>query len=271
MKTQKRKTAVLTVLMLAILGSAVPVQAEQYVYDDLNRVKTVTYDDGSFVTYTYDANGNIEDIKTYNKDGKPVNPDKPISPDDPVSPDKPQNPDDPVSPDKPKAPDNPANPEKPTGTGSGQDAGSGEQQETIRVETETAFYRIEKGSGDAGEAVFVAVKNKKSKSYTVPDKISFDKTEYPVTEIADKAFYQCTALKKVTVGKNIEKIGKKAFYGAKNLKKITVKTEKLTAVGKSALKGIHKNAVIKVPKKQLKKYQKLFRGKGQKKTVKIKR
>lgn len=254
MKVQKKMIAV--AVLLAMLGSVVPVQAEQYVYDSLNRVKTVTYEDGSFVTYTYDANGNIENVKTYNKDGKPASPDEPKKPDEPVG---------------SEIPDNPANPEKPAGTGSGQDAGNGGQQESIQVETKTAVYRIEKGSGDAKKAVFVAVKNKKSKSYTVPERISFEKAEYPVTEIADKAFYQCTDLKKVTIGKNIEKIGKKAFYGAKKLKKITVKTAKLAAVGKNALKGIHKDAVIKVPKKQLKKYQKLFRGKGQKKTVKIKK
>ena len=41
--------------------------------------------------------------------------------------------------------------------------------------------------------------------------------------------------------------------------------------GAKALKGINKKAVIKVPAKKLKVYKKLFKGKGQAKTVKIKR
>lgn len=41
------------------------------------------------------------------------------------------------------------------------------------------------------------------------------------------------------------------------------------SVGSQALKGISKNAVIKVPSAMLKTYQKLFKGKGQNGSVKI--
>ena len=66
-------------------------------------------------------------------------------------------------------------------------------------------------------------------------------------------------------------IGAFAFAGDAKLKKIAVKSAVLKKVGAKALKGINKKAVIKVPKKQLKKYTKLFKGKGQKKTVKVKK
>lgn len=39
--------------------SVIRVYAEEYVYDDLNRLVKVIYDDGSYVEYTYDSNGNI--------------------------------------------------------------------------------------------------------------------------------------------------------------------------------------------------------------------
>ncbi len=44
----------------------------------------------------------------------------------------------------------------------------------------------------------------------------------------------------------------------------------LKKVGKGALTGINRKCVIKVPKKKLKSYKSLFKGKGQKKSVKIK-
>lgn len=53
------------------------------------------------------------------------------------------------------------------------------------------------------------------------------------------------------------------------MKTITVKTTTLKKVGKKAFQGINAKAVIKVPKKKVPVYKKLFKGKGQKKTVNI--
>ncbi|MCR5417594.1 MAG: leucine-rich repeat domain-containing protein [Lachnospiraceae bacterium] len=90
-----------------------------------------------------------------------------------------------------------------------------------------------------------------------------------VTTIEDGAFDSCAKLTQVTIGKNVTKIGKNAFKGCKKLSKITISSKKLTKVSKGALKGIKANCKIKVPKKCLAKYKKLFKGKGQKKSVKI--
>lgn len=57
----------------------------------------------------------------------------------------------------------------------------------------------------------------------------------------------------------------------KALKKITVKSMVLSSVGKNALKNIYKKAVITVSKKKLTAYKTLFKGKRQKKSVKIKK
>ena len=93
-----------------------------------------------------------------------------------------------------------------------------------------------------------------------------------VTTIGASAFAGDTALTKVVVGKNVVNIGKSAFSGDKKLKTLTIKSAKLKTVGKNAIKNIYKKAVIKVPKKQLKKYKKLFKAKtGFKKTMKIKK
>lgn len=114
-----------------------------------------------------------------------------------------------------------------------------------------------------------APKSKKTTSVTIPATVKKNGVTYKVTSIAANAFKNCKKLKKVTVGKNVTSIGKNAFTNAKSLKKITVKSTKIKTVGKNALKGIHKKAVIKVPKAKLKKYKKIFKKKGQKKSVKL--
>lgn len=110
-----------------------------------------------------------------------------------------------------------------------------------------------------------------AKNVSVPKTVKIQGKTYKVTAIAANAFKDNKKLASVTVGANVTTIGSKAFYGCKNLKRITVKSTKLKSVGKNALKGIHKKAVIKVPKSKLAKYKKLFRNRGQKKTVKIKK
>ena len=92
---------------------------------------------------------------------------------------------------------------------------------------------------------------------------------FNVTAIGDKAFNGCTKLKKVTIGSKVTTIGKQAFNGCKALTSITVNSKVLKTVGASALKGISAKAVIKVPAAKLSAYQKLFKGKGQKNSVKI--
>ena len=72
------------------------------------------------------------------------------------------------------------------------------------------------------------------------------------------------------IGANVKTIGSAAFAGDKKLKSIVVKSKVLKKVGSKAFKGINKKAVIKVPKAKKKAYNKLFKKKGQAKTVKIK-
>lgn len=59
------KTANLIGILLAVVSIESTVWAETYEYDELNRVIKVTYDDGSYVSYTYDRNGNITDVYVY--------------------------------------------------------------------------------------------------------------------------------------------------------------------------------------------------------------
>lgn len=123
----------------------------------------------------------------------------------------------------------------------------------------TGKYKVTKVAGTSqGTVTYVAPKNKKVTSVSVPSTVKYSGKTYKVTEISNSAFAKCKKLTKVTLGTNIKKIGSKAFYQCKKLKKITIKTKKLTTIGKKAITGINKKAVFKVPKSKKKKYRKLL-------------
>ena len=125
-------------------------------------------------------------------------------------------------------------------------------------------------TGQKNTVAVQAPKSKKAKALTIPASVKKDGVTYSVTSLGASAFKNCKKLTKITIGKNVTSIGKSAFAGAKKLKRITVKSSKLKKIGAKAFYGIHKKAVIKVPKKKLKAYRKLWKKKGQKKSVKMK-
>lgn len=130
-------------------------------------------------------------------------------------------------------------------------------------------YKIIRSAASGGSAAYMRRIKTTYKTSSVPASARIKGYTFKVTSVADKAFRKNKKLKKVTIGSNVTKIGKQAFYGDKKLKTIVIKSKKITKCGKSAFKGINKKAKIKVPKSKLKKYRKLFKNKGQAKTVKI--
>lgn len=131
-------------------------------------------------------------------------------------------------------------------------------------------YKVAKVTGNGQAEVTLVSVDKNKKSVTVPATVTYNGVKCKVTAIPANAFSKCKKLTKVTIGKNVKSIGKKAFYKCKKLKRITIKSKILKKVGKQAIKGIHKKAVIKVPKKKKKAYKKLFNKKsGFVKTMKV--
>ena len=114
-------------------------------------------------------------------------------------------------------------------------------------------------------------KNKKLKKISVPASVKYKKVIFKVTAIGKNAFKGQKKATAIVIGKNVKTIGAGAFAGNAKCKKINVKTTTLRKVGAKALKAINKKAVIKVPAKKLQAYKKLFKAKGQAKTVKIKK
>lgn len=100
-------------------------------------------------------------------------------------------------------------------------------------------YVITTSSGKVKTVSVLGVANKTKKSITIAKTVSYKGYQYAVTGIC-----------------------KKAFYKMSKLKKIKVLSTKITKVGKQAFKKTNVKLKIQVPKKKLKKYRKLFQGKG---------
>lgn len=132
-------------------------------------------------------------------------------------------------------------------------------------------YKVLKSTGSKKTVAFAGVSNKKLTKILIPDSVKINGLTYKVTEISAKALKGNKKVKTVSIGANVTKIGKYAFYKAGKLANIVVKTKKLKSVGSKALSGISKKAEIRVPSSKYKKYKKLFKGKGQKSSVKIKK
>ena len=192
---------------------------------------------------------------------------------------KPDNPDKPDNPNNPNNPDNPKIPEKI------------EQGKTY--EKGNYYYRVTSLSKKT--VAVVGIKKTSLTKVTVYNSVKLGDQDYKVTSVAasafkgnkkitaanigkyvetigNSAFAGCPKLKKVTVkGNKLKTIGSKGFYQCKALKNITIKSKVLKKAGKNTFKGIHKKAVIRVPKAKYKAYTKLLAKKGQSKTVKIRK
>ena len=119
---------------------------------------------------------------------------------------------------------------------------------TVKVDNKKAKFKIISDDINDLQVEYVCATDKKAKTITIPASVKIDKVDYTVTGIADNA-----------------------FKGRKKTKKIIIKSMSLNKVGKNAIKGIDKNAIIKVPKKKIKTYKKLFDKKtGYKKSIQIK-
>ena len=92
-----------------------------------------------------------------------------------------------------------------------------------------------------------------------------------MTSIEENAFAKNKTVKQIIVSQNITTIGASAFADCPKLKKITINSTKLTAknVADDAFADIADGTVIRVPKKMLGRYQKLFAKKGLSKKVKV--
>ena len=100
----------------------------------------------------------------------------------------------------------------------------------------------------------------KLKSITIPD---------GVTKINEYAFWNA-GIQSIKMPKEVTTLKSQLFLDCKNLKTITIKSSKIKNVSKDRFKGVSKKVVIKVPKKKLRTYKKMFYKAGLNCKVKIK-
>ena len=84
------------------------------------------------------------------------------------------------------------------------------------------------------------------KTLTVQESITKDGYDYLITGIGSKAFKTCTALKKVTIKKNVKFIGVQAFQGVSTLQQVNFKST-LEVIKKQAFAGCSSLRTITIP------------------------
>ena len=157
-----------------------------------------------------------------------------------------------------------------TKTGTGNDSSATLKKGTTKTIGKLK-YKVTSVSGNGGTATVIGVTSRNCSNLTVPATVKISGKKLKVTEIKGGALKGLKNLKKVTIGKNVKKIGAKAFSGDKKLVSIVIKSSVLKIIGKKAFSNINKNAVYRVPKKKKKAYKKLLSSKtGFKKSMKIK-
>ena len=189
-----------------------------------------------------------------------------------VTPDAPTISDIPITPTTPDIPTISFTPNTPNVSGSAEKTDNSPIVGTV-VTYEGIKYKVMKNGKDA-YVECIGPANKSIKKATIYSVLIL-KTEtgsyrYPIRQIKNDAFKNCTKLKSVTIGKNVKTIGKKAFYGCKKLKNVIIQSQNLTSVKSKAFKGIYKKAKINVPNSKKTKYKKLLKKAGVKSVAVIK-
>ncbi len=96
------------------------------------------------------------------------------------------------------------------------------------------------------------------KSFVIPNTITANGKKYSVTSIANNA---CSGrnITKVTISKNMKKIGKKAFANCKKLKAVIIKSTGITSIGKQAFYKTSQKIKVTLGRKVAAKYKKLLK------------
>lgn len=96
------------------------------------------------------------------------------------------------------------------------------------------------------------------KNLVIPNTITAAGKKYSVTSIADNA---CSGSKiaKVTISKNIRKIGKKAFANCKKLKAVIIRSARITSIGKQAFSNTSQKIRVTLNRKAAEKYKKMLK------------
>lgn len=108
------------------------------------------------------------------------------------------------------------------------------------------------------KVAIVGATDKSKKQIVVKSTVNIGGKTCKVVEVANSAFKNYKKVKKVTIGKNVTKIGTKAFFGAKKLKNIKFQGTNMKKIGRGAWTNIEKQAVFQTKEKGIVKLTKLL-------------
>ncbi len=158
-----------------------------------------------------------------------------------------------------------------TGNETGDTTGQNTTEELKKGDTITKggiMYRVTNAKKKEAEAYKPTKKS--AKTLKIANTVKIKNVTCKVVSISAGAFANMKKLTKVTIPKNVTKVGAKAFYKDAKLKKVIFKSTKPKSIGKNAFKGIAKKATIDVPNKQKNKYKKLLKKAKTASSVKVK-
>lgn len=119
-------------------------------------------------------------------------------------------------------------------------------------------YQVTKSKGEKNLEVAVCGVKSSLKNVTVPASVKYMGYTYRVTSISQ---LYSKKLKKLTIGKNVKKIGRFSL-DCKKLNRVSIKSKKIKSIGYGAFIYCSKKLKITVPKSKKKKYSKLLRYSG---------
>ena len=98
-------------------------------------------------------------------------------------------------------------------------------------------YKVNEADNTATITKFLgpdgSAKSTGSYDIKIPEKIHEKSGDYTVTAIGNRAFWECTSLKEVTIPQSVTSIGDKAFYDCRGLTSVTI-PQSVTSIGDKA-------------------------------------
>ncbi len=126
--------------------------------------------------------------------------------------------------------------------------------------TSKGIYRVIRSDADGtGTVEYYKNGSNACKQITIPNQITINRTTYNVARIGKNALKGNKVVKKVTIGKNVTRIGANAFKSCSKITVIKIKSKKISTIGKNAFDGLSKKVQINVPKDQRVTYAKLLK------------
>ena len=87
---------------------------------------------------------------------------------------------------------------------------------------------------------------KETEEIIIPEKVTYNSTEYSVTSIGKRAFYECKSLRSITIPNSVTSIGEDAFIRCTSLPSITIPNS-VTSIGDDAFYSCSSLTSITIP------------------------